>query len=56
MCRQFEQETTSICLGHVESMLKEFAADPNANWKAKDAAVRRRARPQFSSLFTPTHT
>lgn len=40
MCRQFEQETTAICMGHVDTMLREFAADPDAKWKAKDAAVR----------------
>lgn len=39
MGRQFEQETAAICLGHVESMLKEYAVDPNEKWKAKDAAV-----------------
>ena len=40
MCRQFEPETTAICAEHVGSMLNEYNADPNGNWKAKDAAVR----------------
>jgi exportin-2 (importin alpha re-exporter) len=40
MCRQFESETTAICVGHINTMLHEFAANPDAQWKAKDAAVR----------------
>jgi exportin-2 (importin alpha re-exporter) len=38
MCRQFETQTTAICLEHSGSMLAEFAADNN-KWTAKDAAV-----------------
>jgi exportin-2 (importin alpha re-exporter) len=38
MCRQFETQTTAICLEHSGSMLAEFAAD-NTKWTAKDAAV-----------------
>jgi exportin-2 (importin alpha re-exporter) len=40
MLRQFEDEATTICMGHIDTMLNEFAADPEANWKAKHAAVR----------------
>lgn len=40
MCRNFEVETTQICLEHVVTMLGEYTKDPSSNWKAKDAAVR----------------
>jgi exportin-2 (importin alpha re-exporter) len=40
MCRNFEVETTQICLEHVVTMLGEYSKDPSSNWKAKDAAVR----------------
>lgn len=39
MCRQFESETTAICLEHVHTMLAEFTADPTNKWAAKDAAI-----------------
>jgi hypothetical protein len=40
MCRQFEQETTRICMGHITAMLAEYAANPAGKWIAKDVAVR----------------
>ena len=39
MCRQFEVQTTAICLEHVGTMLKEFESAPNDKWAAKDAGV-----------------
>lgn len=38
MCRQFEQQTTTICMEHISSMLAEFSRD-NSKWSAKDTAV-----------------
>lgn len=38
MCRQFEQQTTAICMEHIGTMLAEFAAD-NSKWSAKDTAI-----------------
>mmetsp|Transcript_3279 Transcript_3279/g.7209 ORF Transcript_3279/g.7209 Transcript_3279/m.7209 type:complete len:343 (+) Transcript_3279:814-1842(+) len=38
MCRQFEEQTTSICTEHMTKMLTEFGAD-ESKWIAKDAAV-----------------
>lgn len=38
MCRQFEPQTTSICMEHITSMLGEFASD-GSKWAAKDTAV-----------------
>lgn len=40
MCRQFEQETTRICMGHISTMLAEYTADSAGKWVAKDVAVR----------------
>lgn len=39
MCRHFDNETTVICMEHIQSMLGEFAASPSDKWKAKDAAI-----------------
>ena len=39
MCRQFEGETTVICMEQINAMLAEFAASPGDKWAAKDAAV-----------------
>jgi exportin-2 (importin alpha re-exporter) len=39
MCRQFENETTTICSEHVSSMLLEYSRDASSMWTAKDAAV-----------------
>jgi exportin-2 (importin alpha re-exporter) len=39
MCRQFEQQTTAICMEHIGTMLGEFNAD-NSKWSKKDTAVR----------------
>lgn len=39
MNRQFEQETTTICLEHIKNMLAEFSSSPNSKWAAKDAAI-----------------
>jgi len=38
MCRQFEQETTTICSEHVNQMLGQFAAD-KSKWEMKDVAI-----------------
>ena len=38
MCYQFEGQTTTICMEHINSMLQTFASDNNT-WAAKDAAV-----------------
>ena len=38
MCRQFEQQTTSICSQHVNQMLGQFASDKN-QWKMKDCSI-----------------
>jgi exportin-2 (importin alpha re-exporter) len=39
MCRQFEAETTKICLEHIASMLQKFASSPQQNWTCKDVAI-----------------
>jgi exportin-2 (importin alpha re-exporter) len=39
MCRQFEAETTKICLEHITSMLQKFASSPQQNWTCKDVAI-----------------
>ena len=39
MCRQFENETTTLSLGVVKNMINEFSADPTNKWSAKDTAV-----------------
>eukprot|EP00934_Nitzschia_sp_Nitz4_P009244 Nitzschia sp. Nitz4//scaffold21_size171442//24428//27509//NITZ4_002145-RA/size171442-processed-gene-0.41-mRNA-1//-1//CDS//3329542363//9234//frame0 len=38
MCRQFEAQTTAICMEHISSMLAEFGANPS-KWAAKDTAI-----------------
>ena len=38
MCRQFEEQTTSICNEHMTRMLGEFGAD-KSKWVSKDTAV-----------------
>ena len=38
MCRQFEQQTTSICSQHVNQMLHQFASD-KSQWKMKDCSI-----------------
>lgn len=39
MCRQFEAETTKICLEHIAAMLQQFATLPQQNWACKDVAI-----------------
>eukprot|EP00586_Coscinodiscus_wailesii_P008972 CAMPEP_0172520780 /NCGR_PEP_ID=MMETSP1066-20121228/292199_1 /TAXON_ID=671091 /ORGANISM="Coscinodiscus wailesii, Strain CCMP2513" /LENGTH=996 /DNA_ID=CAMNT_0013303589 /DNA_START=78 /DNA_END=3069 /DNA_ORIENTATION=- len=39
MCRQFEAESTGICLEHIQNMIAEFSADPASKWAAKDVAI-----------------
>lgn len=39
MCKQFEEPTTRICSAFVSSMYQEYATNPSANWRSKDAAV-----------------
>jgi len=39
MCRQFEKETTALCMEHVQVMLSEFASDPVNKWELKDASI-----------------
>lgn len=39
MCRQFENETTTLSLGVVKNMINEFSADPTNKWSAKDTAI-----------------
>lgn len=39
MCRQYETETTTICMENVNIMLMQFTNAPNQKWTAKDAAV-----------------
>lgn len=40
MCKHFEEPTTRICSTFVSSMYQEYATNPSANWRSKDAAVR----------------
>jgi hypothetical protein len=39
MCKQFEAETTAICMEQIGAMLNEFQSSPAEKWAAKDAAV-----------------
>lgn len=39
MCRQFEEETTGICMGCIENMLNQFMSSSGKNWASKDVAV-----------------
>jgi exportin-2 (importin alpha re-exporter) len=39
MCRQFEEETTLICMESIGKMLQEFTASNGEKWISKDAAV-----------------
>ena len=39
MCRQFEEETTVICLECIQKMLSEFSSSNGEMWISKDAAV-----------------
>eukprot|EP01027_Heterolobosea_sp_BB2_P009671 GEZU01014244.1.p1 GENE.GEZU01014244.1~~GEZU01014244.1.p1 ORF type:complete len:683 (-),score=211.25 GEZU01014244.1:922-2970(-) len=39
LCTYYEQQVTQIFSGYVGAMLQEYAANPSANWKAKDAAI-----------------
>lgn len=39
MCRQFEDQTTAICLDQISKMLAEFNKDPSTKWAAKDTAI-----------------
>lgn len=38
MCRQFEEQTTTLCKQHISEMLGQFNAD-KSKWQAKDTAV-----------------
>lgn len=40
MCKHYEKQTTVICSTFVAGMYQEYAANPSANWRSKDAAVR----------------
>jgi exportin-2 (importin alpha re-exporter) len=40
MCKHFDTQTTQICADHITRMLGEYSANPAANWRSKDAAVR----------------
>jgi exportin-2 (importin alpha re-exporter) len=42
MCRQFEEETTSICMECINKMLTEFSSSNGQKWASKDAAVSNR--------------
>lgn len=39
MCKQFESETTVICMEQINLMLNEFQSSPANKWAAKDAAI-----------------
>ena len=39
MCKQFEAETTVICMEQINMMLNQFQSAPSDKWIAKDAAV-----------------
>uniref|UniRef100_A0A3Q2XII4 Exportin-2 n=1 Tax=Hippocampus comes TaxID=109280 RepID=A0A3Q2XII4_HIPCM len=39
LCKFFEGPVTAIFSGYVNSMLAEYAKNPGANWKHKDAAI-----------------
>lgn len=39
MCKQFEAETTVICMEQINMMLTQFQSAPADNWAAKDAAI-----------------
>lgn len=39
MCKQFETETTAICMEQISAMLNEFQSNPTEKWAAKDAAI-----------------
>uniref|UniRef100_A0A8C9SDI2 Exportin-2 n=1 Tax=Scleropages formosus TaxID=113540 RepID=A0A8C9SDI2_SCLFO len=39
LCKFFEGSVTGIFSGYVNSMLAEYAKNPSANWKHKDAAI-----------------
>mmetsp|Transcript_32189 Transcript_32189/g.74101 ORF Transcript_32189/g.74101 Transcript_32189/m.74101 type:complete len:878 (+) Transcript_32189:372-3005(+) len=39
MTRQFQKETTELCMQHVHTMLAEFSSDPINKWEQKDAVI-----------------
>lgn len=39
LCKFFEGPVTAIFSGYVNSMLAEYAKNPQENWKHKDAAI-----------------
>ncbi|KAG1661631.1 hypothetical protein FOA52_002861 [Chlamydomonas sp. UWO 241] len=39
LTERFPQEVTGLFTGYVKSMLDQYAANPAANWKAKDTAI-----------------
>ena len=44
MCRQFEEETTKICLDSITTMLNDFSSSNGQKWASKDAAVSHNVR------------
>ena len=39
LVERFPSEVTQLFTGYVKGMLAEYAANPGANWKAKDTAI-----------------
>ena len=39
LCRNYEKQVTDLFSGDIGTLLQQFAANPAANWKAKDAAI-----------------
>mmetsp|Transcript_33790 Transcript_33790/g.100617 ORF Transcript_33790/g.100617 Transcript_33790/m.100617 type:complete len:935 (-) Transcript_33790:308-3112(-) len=39
LTERFPQEVTQLFTGYVKSLLDQYAANPSANWKAKDSAI-----------------
>ena len=39
LCRNYEKQVTDLFSGDITALLQQYAANPAANWKAKDAAI-----------------
>ena len=39
LCRNYEKQVTDLFSGDIAALLAQYAANPAANWKAKDAAI-----------------
>ena len=39
LCRNYEKQVTDLFSGDIGTLLQQYAANPAANWKAKDAAI-----------------